>query len=53
MGHLNMAAFRLAGDETIRNLNSSLELFYSEVSVQFDRRLDASNIAEVDESRAD
>ena len=48
-----MAAVRLAGDETIRNLNSSLELFYSEVSIQFDRRLDTSNIAEGNESRAD
>ena len=48
-----MAAVRFAGDETIRNLNSSLELFYSEVSVQFHRRLDTSNIAEGNESRAD
>ena len=53
MGHLNMAAVRLARDETIRNLNSSLEVFYSEVSVQFDRRLETSNIEEVNESRAD
>ena len=53
MGHLNMAAVRLARDETIRNLNSPLEVFYSEVSVQFDRRLDTSNIEEVNESRAD
>ena len=53
MGHLNMAAVRLAGDEAIRNLNSSLEVFYSEISVQFDRRLDTSNIGEVNESRAD
>ena len=53
MGHLNMAVVRLAGGDTIRNLNSSLEVFYSEVSVQFDRRLDTSNIGEVNESRAD
>ena len=53
MGHLNMAAVRLAGDEAIRNLNSSLEVFYSEISVQFDRRLDTSNIGEVNKSRAD
>ena len=48
-----MAAVRLAGDETIRNLNSSLEVFYSEISVQFDRRLDTLNIGEVNKSCAD
>ena len=53
MGHLNMAAVLLAGDETIRNLNSCLEVFYSELSVQFDPHLDTSNIGEVNESRAD
>ena len=48
-----MAAVRLAGGETIRNLNSSLEVFYSEISIQFDRRLDTLNIGEVNERRAD
>ena len=54
MGHLNMAAVRLAGDETIRNLNLSLEVFYSEISVQFDRRLtpeQLTTVAQIDISK--
>ena len=53
MGHLNMVAVRLAGYETIRNLNSSLEVLYWEISVPFDWCLDTSNIGEMNESRAD
>ena len=40
MGHVNMTSVRRFGDGKERNLNSSWEVFCSEISVAFNRHLD-------------
>ena len=46
-----MASVRRTGDGKIRNLNSSLEVFCSEISAEFDRQFDTLNIEEATASR--
>ena len=53
MGHSNMASICRTGDETIRNLNSSFEVFCCGISVDFNRPLDTLNIVEGRASRTD
>ena len=53
MGFSNMAFIRKTGDGIIRNLTSSLEVFCSEISVDFNRHLDTLNIVEGRASRTD
>ena len=53
MGHSNMASICRTGDETIWNLNLSFEVFWSGISVNFNRPLDTLNIVEVRASRTD
>ena len=48
-----MASVRRTGDGKIRNLNSSLEVFCSEISAEFNRHFDTLNIEEATASRAD
>ena len=42
MGHSNMESIHRTGDRTVRNLNSSLEAFCCEISVDLNRHLTAA-----------
>ena len=44
MGYANMASILRTRDETIKNLNLSLRVFFNAISVDFNRHLDALNI---------
>ena len=51
MGYANMASIPRTGDETIKNLNLSLKVFFSPISVDFNRHLDTWEIVERRASR--
>ena len=53
MGYANMASILRTGDETIKNLNLSLRVFFNAISVDFNRHLDTLKVVERRLSRTD
>ena len=53
MGYANMTPIPRTGDETIKNLNLSLKVFFSAISVDFNWHLDTLKIVERGANRTD